>query len=181
MKPHEQPASAKKSAVLWVVLAVVLAVVAIGVLWWWKNANPTPISTCQPQDIDLSTGQSQTADGTEFIHAVLTNSGKSSCTLNGYPVVSLLDKNAENFSIGDAQNNDFYPAETVTLAPRGQAHAVVGLPKSDVFRPGDCSGTMATLRLYLPGEVTPAALPLMTNLERQACPGFSVTAIRPGA
>ena len=182
MKPTKPSSQQPKRSAVWIVLAVMLAVVSVGALWWWKTTGTVPVGgTCQPVDLTLSLGEPQTADDTEFIHAVLTNKGNASCTLNGYPVVSLLDKNGENFSYGDAQNNDFYAAESVTLTPRGQAHAVVGLPKASTFRAGDCSGTMATLRVYLPGEITPATQALSVPLERQTCPGFSVTAIRPGA
>jgi flagellar basal body-associated protein FliL len=171
----------KKTPWLWIILAVLLAALALGVLWWWKFAKPPVSGACKAEDMSLSIGTSQTVDGMTYTRAVVTNNGSTSCTIEGHPVVSLLDKKGENHVTGDAMHNNSYPAEKVVLGPRDKAHAVLGLPEADSFR-GVCSDTMATLRLYLPvGEILPGIPSLSTPFEHKACPGFFVTVFRAGA
>lgn len=175
----EQPTH--KFAWLWIVLAVVLAAVAVGALWWWKS-NQKPAATCNPKDLSLSMGETEQTEATNYIHAVVTNNGKAPCTIEGYPTVSALDSKGETNIVDVAQANPYFASRVVTLEPRGQAYAAVGVPKAEPFEKDACSDTSATLRLYLPAEaVVPGAVPLTTTFAHKICPGFSVTVFIAGS
>ncbi|HVI69030.1 MAG TPA: DUF4232 domain-containing protein [Magnetospirillaceae bacterium] len=175
-----QPKS--KFAWLWIVLAVILALAAVGALWWWKMTSQTSAATCLPKNLTLSLGETERITGTSYVHVVVTNKGKESCTLEGYPTVSALDSKGENYVTSVAQINPFYTSRVVTVAPKGQAYVAVGIPDADPFDAGVCSDASATLRLYLPAEaITPISVPLTTDFAYKICPGFSVTVFMPGA
>lgn len=165
---------------LWIVFAVVLGAVAVGVLWWWKATNSQPAATCQPQNLGLSLGKTERVNDLSYIHAVVTNNGKQACSLEGYPIVSALDGKGENRVVSQAQKNPYFEPRLVTLASRGQAYTAIGVPDAGSFNPGVCTEPTATLRLFLPGETALRATPLTTEFAYKICPGFSVTAFMPG-
>lgn len=173
----EQPAH--KLRWLWVVLAIMLAAVAVGTLWWWK-ANQKPAASCNPKDLSLSIGETEQTEATNYIHAVITNNGKTPCTVEGYPIVSALDSKGENTVVTAAQTNPYFTSRVVTLEPRGQAYAAVGIPKAENFIEGMCSNMTATLTLYLPDDTLRSA-PLTANFAHKICPGFSVTVFIAGS
>ena len=180
MVTHASESEPKKLSWLWMALAVLLAVAAVGALWWWKAANSEVTEACKPENIHLQVGRSQTAESTIFTRVVLTNKGKTTCTLKGYPIASMLDERGENRFTGDAQHNNSYAEELVTLSPRSKANTVLGFPEPTNYREGTC-GDMKTLRIYLPNtEILPGVSSLSTELRQKVCPGFSVTALRSG-
>src|SRR5688572_6521689 len=124
---------------VWIVVAILFAATAMGALWWWKFAKPPVSGACKAGDMTLSIGSTQSADSTTFTRAVVTNKGNTTCTINGYPVASILDAKGENHSTSDAQQNDSYAATTIELAPREKAHAVLGFPDAENFDAGVCS------------------------------------------
>ncbi len=183
MTPQDGTVQPKhKLAWLWIVLAVMLAAVAVGTLWWWKVANQKPAATCNPKDLSLSMGETEQTTATNYIHAVVTNNSKTPCTVEGYPAVSALDSKGENHTISAAQPNPYLTHRVVTLEPRGKAYAAVGVPKAEQFPEGTCSDVTATLRLYLPNDaLTPASVPLTADFAHKICPGFSVTVFIAGS
>ncbi|HVU59480.1 MAG TPA: DUF4232 domain-containing protein, partial [Candidatus Saccharimonadales bacterium] len=167
---------------------VIIAVGAAGYLVWSRsytqgsNNSYTPAPTVSMATacghLTLSKGSSDGTAGTIYWHAVITNAGAYACKLAGYPAAFMTD--AGSISLAAASNSLYAPA-TVTLAAHGgKAHAVIGLPDPGAFDPGSVTCTAAAssnLKLYLPGVTTP----LQTVFGESACPGFSVTALQPGA
>jgi uncharacterized protein DUF4232 len=126
--------------------------------------------------LSLSQGSSSGAAGTIYKNAVVTNTGSTTCTLTGYPAVFMLDGSGMQVGAGAAANS-LYPVATVTLAPGGKAHSVVAYPQQANFPAGTCSPIGSTMQMYVPGVVAP----LTTSWSDYSCPGFSATALRPGA
>ncbi len=176
----EQPKH--KLAWLWIVLVVVLATVAISTLLWWKTANQKPAATCNAKDMSLTIGATEQTAAANYIHAVVTNNGKTACTIEGYPLVAALNSKGENFMTTAAQENPYFASRVVTLEPRGQAYTAIGVPKAENFTAGTCTDATATLRLYLPSDAAlPGSVPLTTDFAHKICPGFSVTVFIAGS
>ena len=126
----------------------------------------------------LGKGSENGTAGTIYWDAVLTNNSAYTCQLSGYPAAFMVD--GQNITKA-AVSNPLYSPTAVTLAAHGgQAHVVIGLPDPGAFSPGTVTCTDAAsskLQLYLPG-LTTAVEGLFGE---SACPGFSVTALQPGA
>ena len=89
-----------------------------------------------------------------------TNSGAASCTLYGYPGVSLVS-GPPYTQIGLAAKRDTTtPVKLVTLAPGAAAHAVLQIVDALNFPPSSCGPTKATyLRIYPPNQKVPGYVP----------------------
>ena len=89
-----------------------------------------------------------------------TNSGAASCTLYGYPGVSLVS-GPPYTQIGlAAKRGTTTPVKLVTLAPGATAHAVLQIVDALNFPPSSCGPTKATyLRIYPPNQKAPVYLP----------------------
>lgn len=178
MKRNQTNTSAGSGTMWLVVVLLILVVVGIG-CWVWRhnhNWNWHKTSACAASDLQLSMGSSEGTAGTIYRHAVITNNGKSSCTLTGYPAAFLVDSHGLVLG-GGAASNPLYAPSTITLAAHGTAHTVLGFPEAGNFDPGVCSAAAASLKLYLPGSTDF----LQTALAEHSCPGFSVTAVQSGS
>lgn len=165
---------------LWVVLIAAVTLLALWFLWWWQGNRQITSGGCGANDLSLSIGRTEGTAGTQYVHVVVTNKGNRSCALNGYPTVSLLDASGNRLGGSDAQQNNSVAATAIVLSPHTQAYVGLGLPDADNFDSGICSDTSHTLRLYLPGVITPATTALTTDMAQKVCPGYSVTAFQYG-
>lgn len=129
----------------------------------------TPIALCTNLTLSLLDNGGGTA-GTYYTNVVLTNAGSTTCTLMGYPNVSLLD--AKGAVLGTAANTTSATAATITLTPNKAAYAAVGFPNAGNFEAGTCSAAATNLSVTPPGATTP----LLIATTRPYCPGFSVSA-----
>lgn len=152
-------------------IAIIVGIVGYAVGW---ITRPTVVSTCI--SLSLSQGSASGAAGTIYKNAVITNTGNASCTITGYPGVFMQGDNGVQVGNGAAAKS-LYTANTVTLAPGGQAHTVIGFPQQPNFPPDTCSTIGSSMKMYIPGLATP----LVTPWSDYSCPGFSATAIQPGA
>jgi len=162
------------------VLLVVIVLVVIGGAGYWvwyrhhKTTTPVAISTCT--NLSLSQGTSSGAAGTIYKNAVLTNAGTVTCTIAGYPGVFMLNGGGMQVG-GGAEASSLYHVSTVTLAPGAKAHSVVAFPQQGNFDPGVCSPIGSSMQMYVPGVV----MAVTAAWSDYSCPGFSATAIQPGA
>ena len=178
-EPQPEPV---KISWVWIVLALVLAVVSVGALWMWQHRRPAVSGACNAGDVALSLGAPDKKAGKTYVHAVLTNTSNRTCTLSGYPVVSVLDSNGENHATGDAQRDEQIKPRTVIVGPGEKAHTVVAFPDFSTFPEGACLTEASTMRLYLPAEaIVPGMKSLNARSTYTACPGFTATAMRAGA
>lgn len=162
------------------VLVVIAAIVALGLQLVNRSNTTAPsvsvTSACQSSDLDLAIGPSTGTAGTIYVDAVFTNQSQHTCTVRGYPTVSLA-AGTHNTMIGSAASlNTAFPVTTITLNPGDSAHAAMGFPEPGNFGTGVCSPSSINLKATPPN----AASYLETPLVRQDCPGFSVTALQSG-
>jgi hypothetical protein len=184
MAPSDEVIEPKPAKIswIWIVLALVLAAASVGALWLWQHRRPPVSGACSPGDVMLSIGRTEDKTVTTYVHAVLTNISKRTCTLNGYPVVSVLDAKGTNYATGDAQRDEQVKPQTIIVGPGEQAYTVVAFPKPTGFPAGACLTEATTLRLYLPADaIVPGMTPLTTQSTRSACPGLSATALQAGS
>jgi hypothetical protein len=100
----------------------------------------------------ISLGNGGAAAGTDFTIIDFTNSGAMSCTLYGYPGVSLT--NSSGAQIGAAATrNPSTPVTRVTLAPGAKANAEVGIANAENYPTANCKPVSSSrLKVYPPGQ-----------------------------
>lgn len=86
-----------------------------------------------------------------YFDLALTNTGKSACTLKGYPGLSLADSSGKRIGDPAERSQDGDASLAVHLAPGAAAHVTVKSPTKDVTD-GKCWAKPDHLVVYAPGE-----------------------------
>lgn len=87
--------------------------------------------------------------GTNYFHLDLTNTGRTTCYLNGWPTVTATNGAGKQLGL-PAVRNPAAPAKNVQVTAGGTAHALLGYV--DVKLSKACQPTAATfLKVYAPG------------------------------
>lgn len=128
--------------------------------------NASPPGSCTGDDLTVTLGPQYGAMGHLTQHVDFTNHGSDTCTLIGYPGVSL-GGGTPPMQIGlSATRTQRDPStgapdpRAVSLAPHATAHAIVQLTRAENFDPTTCDPVLATLLIvYPPGAQTAAQLP----------------------
>ena len=149
------------------------------------SATGFAVTACATAGLRVTTGQSQGAAGTSYTNIDFTNISGSTCTLGGYPGVSLVTAGSKaGTQIGAAARRmPTTPVRTITLAPGQVVHASLGVVDAGNFSPSSCKMVTAHwLKVFPPNQYTAAYLPFTT----QTCSLASqktliVQAISPGA
>lgn len=153
------------------VIAIILIVVGFFAGWVLR---PVALGNCT--SLSLAQGSASGAAGTIYKNAVITNTSTSSCAITGYPAVFMQDGSGVQLGSG-AHANSLYAPAAITLAPGGKAHTVVAYPQQPNFPAGTCTAIGSSMKMYVPGLTTA----LVTPWSDYNCPGFSATALQPGA
>jgi hypothetical protein len=136
------------------------------------SSAETSVSVCTAGDLTANVLPASGAAGTEYYTLTLTNDSQQSCTMTGYPGVSLV--NDVGAQLGPAANRDTVsPVTALTLGIGQLAYATLGLPNPGNYNPGVCSGTSISLKIYPPNQTSS----LTAKFAAQACPGWTVTAV----
>lgn len=143
------------------------------------------VTACATAGLRVTTGQSQGAAGTSYTNIDFTNVSGSTCTLGGYPGVSLVTAGSSaGTQIGAAARRmPTTPVRTITVAPGQVAHASLGVVDAGNFSQSSCKPVTAHwLKVFPPNQYTAAYLPFTT----QTCSLASqktliIQAISPGA
>ncbi|MFE7900615.1 DUF4232 domain-containing protein [Streptomyces sp. NPDC057424] len=138
-------------------------------------SSTTPPSRCTGGRLSLSLGRVSPGAGNRYVPLVFTNTGTESCSLNGYPGVTLLDSAGDR--IGEPAQRQGPDAPTVTLEPGGSAYAALHTVVEGVTdKP--CSPRAAQVQAYPPGSTW--ALRTPANSFRVCGDIFEVSAVKPG-
>ncbi|MGI5471342.1 DUF4232 domain-containing protein [Streptomyces sp. CA-132043] len=130
---------------------------------------------CTADELGLRLGRADVGAGNIHTPLVFTNNGKSSCTLNGYPGVSLIQRDGQ--MIGKPATREGAKGKAVTLKPGASAYAVLHTIQ-DGLKDEPCWKSPYLLQTYPPGSKE--AMTLRTD-ELRVCGGeFTVTALEPG-
>jgi hypothetical protein len=147
-----------------------------------KNGTSTPAvvpktvteTTCNADELTLSTAQGTgSGAGTVTYNLVLTNIGKRTCTLNGFPGVSLVNDNGNQVG-SPAVRADNYTKKKLTLQPGTKVYAVASVENSSNFDDGQCKPGATKFRVYPPNDTgyLSVASPVDTW-----CPGFMISPV----
>jgi hypothetical protein len=133
-------------------------------------------ATCNADELTLTLANGDGGGaGTLNQVLVLTNSGKRTCTLAGFPGVSLVNDNGNQIgSPTDRAKN--YTEKTLALKPGAQAKATVSYANPANFQAGTCKTGATKLRVYPPNDTgyLSVASPTITAW----CPGFETSPVQ---
>lgn len=127
-------------------------------------------------------GAAGAAAGSTYTAIVFTNISHVTCTLYGFPGVSLAGGDPVT-QIGQAAAENHATARTmVTLAPGGVASALLRIADALNYPPSACDPATATyLQIYPPNQTTPIYLKYTATACRRAVQILTVNVVEPGA
>jgi hypothetical protein len=136
------------------------------------GASPTGAATVAARPCDTSRlgvavdiKQAGAAAGSAYYPIDFTNRGGVPCTLFGYPGVSFVTHRDGSELGSPAARNSAAPAARVTLAPGGQAHAVLQVVDAGNYSTAACRPVTAHwLRVYPPGQARPVYAPFTVRV-----------------
>jgi len=134
----------------------------------------TSVSTsCNADELSLVSNVDGGAAGTIAYNLVLTNTGKRTCTMYGFPGVSLVNDNGNQIG-SPADRATGYSEPTLTLAPGAQVKAMAFMPQEGNFDPGTCHDGATKVRVYPPNDT--GYLSATTQMTAW-CPGFRISPV----
>jgi len=166
-------------------------------------ASPTAPATASSSNSPAVTGQSSSAAGTPacatsalqvklggsngyaggvYQTILFTNSSSSSCTLTGYPGVSLVTGPPYKQLGAAAKRDTTKAAQAVTLAPGSTANAVVQIVDALNFPSPSCQpAKAAALKVYPPNQFTAVYLPDTSYGCATSTQTLTIAPVRPGS
>jgi Protein of unknown function (DUF4232) len=138
-------------------------------------------SACPTSSLQLKQGVSQGYAGGVYEVIDFTNTSGSTCTLYGYPGVSLVS-GPPYMQIGLAAKRSTSTAKTlVTLAPGATANALLQIVNALNYPSASCGPIKATaLKIYPPNQTAPVYLPNTSNGCAKSVQIMYIGAVRPG-
>jgi hypothetical protein len=136
------------------------------------------LPSCATADLSVKLGPSQGTAGSIYVPIVFTNTGADSCTLYGYPGVSLAGGSPLAQIGAAAARSTTTPASLITLAPGAVANALLQYTEAGNYSPSTCTPTPATsLVVYPPGQTASVSVAYSTT----GCDATSVDILHVGA
>lgn len=123
-------------------------------------------AACPTRSLSVKAGLSQGAAGSIYQVLDFTNISTASCTLYGFPGVSLAAGSpVKQIGLAAAEDHSS-PRQLITLAPSAVANALLRIVQAANFPPSRCDLKNATyLQIYPPNQTTPVYL----KYKAQAC------------
>lgn len=137
---------------------------------------------CATSGLSAANAGGQGAAGSDYIVIDFTNTGGATCTLYGFPGVSLAD--ASGSQVGAAATRDHTHAPVlVTLSPGAKANAVLRVTVAQNYPTGTCGPEAATsLKIYPPNQTGALSMPYKTTgCSKSAVKLLSVSVVTAGA
>lgn len=137
---------------------------------------------CASRSLGAKTGISQGAAGSTYVQLVFTNNSAATCTLYGYPGVSLAGGSPVS-QIGLAATQDpATPRQLVTLAPGAVASALLRIVTAQNFPAARCGLVTATyLQVYPPNQTTPIYISYSSPACTKPVHLLTVDVVKPGS
>jgi hypothetical protein len=151
-------------------------------------STPAPAGTtagpaaCPTRGLSVKLGLAQGTAGSTYIVIDFTNISGVTCTLYGYPGVSLAG-GSPVAQIGlAAVENPSPPRELVTLAPGAVANALLRIVHAASFPPTRCHLVQVTyLQIFPPNQTTPVYLRYHTQACAKPVHLLTVGVVQPGS
>jgi hypothetical protein len=142
-------------------------------------AGPAP---CATSGLSVTLGASNGAAGSVYQTIVFTNTSGATCTLFGYPGVSLVSAPPYTLIGLAAQRSSTTPVTTVTLASGATASAVLRVVDALNFGSATCGPTKAAfLRIYPPNQTAPVYLADASEVCAQPVQTLFISAVQAGS
>ena len=136
---------------------------------------------CATSSLKVTQGLAQGYAGGVYENIVFTNASSASCTLYGYPGVSLVS-GPPYAQIGlAAKRVSTAPVKLITLAPGGAANALLQIVDALNFPTATCGPSKATaIRVYPPNQTAPVFLPNTSEGCAQPVQTLFISAVQAG-
>ena len=146
------------------------------------GSSPAAAPACPTSSLQVKLGAANGYAGGTEQPIDFTNTGSTSCTLYGYPGVSLVS-GPPYTQIGlAARRSTTTPVKLITLAPGATANAMLQIVDALNYPPSSCSPTKATyLRVYPPNQKAPVYLPAASQGCAKPVQILSIGAVEPGS
>lgn len=146
------------------------------------RSSASPPAACATRDLQATAGASQGAAGSTYVALDFTNIGNVTCTLFGYPGVSLAGGQPVGRIGKAAAESSTSPRQLVTLAPGAVANALLRIVNAANYPPSKCGPVpTAFLQIYPPNQTTPIYLGYKATACSKAVRLLTVGVVRPGA
>jgi Domain of unknown function (DUF4232) len=137
---------------------------------------------CATRSLQIKPGLTQGAAGTTYQTIVFTNISHATCTLYGYPGVSLAGGSPVSQIGVAAKENPQTPRQLVTLSPGGQASALLRIVTAQNYPQSRCGLKQAAyLQVYPPNQTTPAYVTYHVGGCAKPVPLLTVDAVKAGS
>jgi hypothetical protein len=145
-----------------------------------SSAAGTP--ACATSALQVKLGSSDGYAGGVYVVIDFTNTSGSTCTLFGYPGVSLVTGPPYKQIGLAAKRSTSTPKKLVTLAAGATAHAQLQIVDALNFPSATCGPTKATaLKIYPPNQTEPVYLPNTSNGCTKPVQIMYIGAVRPAS
>ena len=142
----------------------------------------TGTPACATSSLNVTLGVSQGYAGGVYETIVFTNTSGTTCTLFGYPGVSLVSAPPYNQIGLAAQRSTNTPAKQITLATGASANAQLQIVDALNFGSATCSPTKAAfLRVYPPDQTAPVYLANTSETCAQSVQTLFISAVQAGS
>jgi hypothetical protein len=136
---------------------------------------------CSTSALQAKTGTGQGAAGSTYVPIVFTNISAVTCTLYGYPGVSLAAGSPVTQIGLAATKNSASQGQLVTLGPGAQASALLRIVSAQNFPATRCHLVNATyLQVYPPNQTTPIYVPFTAAACSKPVHLLTVDVVHPG-
>jgi len=142
-------------------------------------ARPAP---CATSGLRLTLGVSQGYAGGVYQTIVFTNTSGATCTLYGYPGVSLVSASPYTQIGLAAKRGGTTPVKLITLAPGAAANALLQIVDALNFPTATCGPAKAAyLRVYPPNQTAPVYLADASEACAEPVQTLFISAVQAGA
>ncbi len=142
-------------------------------------AGPPP---CATRSLQAKVGIGQGAAGSTYTAIDFTNISNVTCTLYGYPGVSLAGGTPVTQIGLAATENPATPRKLVTLAPGAVANALLRIVHAENYPAAKCGPVTATwLQIYPPNQTTPIYLKYRSLTCSKQVQILTINVVQPGS
>ena len=150
--------------------------------------SPTPTSTpagpapCPTHSLQVKPGVSQGTAGSVYTTIDFTNISNVTCTLYGYPGVSLQTARPHHQIGTPAKENPATPRQLVTLQPQTTANALLQITDAGNYSASTCGPVTAHyLKVYPPNQTAPVYIRYSTQACSKPVRLMTVDVVKPGS
>jgi Protein of unknown function (DUF4232) len=137
---------------------------------------------CPTRSLQVKLGASQGTAGSVYTTIDFTNISSVTCTLYGYPGVSLQTARPLHQIGKPAKENPATPRALVTLQPQTTANALLRIVDAGNYPASTCGPTTAHyLQVYPPNQTTPAYIKYKTQACSKPVRLMTVDVVKPGS